>query len=89
MDDEPEQVMVGQPFAEGPDGVPQPAPEGVTPEQAKLKESLYQFYDLNSGRYAVTVTRREGDGDEARRRRGGARGTHSAPQSGNGRRRHA
>ena len=56
LDDEPQQVMVGKPFQEGPNGVPQPAPDHVTPELAKLKESLYKFYDFKAGKYAVTVT---------------------------------
>jgi len=56
MDDEPEQVMVGAPFKKGPNGIPEPAPEGITPEIAKLEESLYKFYDLNNGTYHVTVT---------------------------------
>src|SRR6185295_3335079 len=56
MDDEPKQVMVGQPFSEGKNGVPQRAPEGVTPEMARIQGSFYKFYDLNHGRYAVTVT---------------------------------
>lgn len=56
MDDEPRQVMVGQPFEVGPNGMPQQAPPQVTPEVAKLKENLYKFYDLNNGTYHVTVT---------------------------------
>ena len=55
LDDEPKQVMVGKPFKLGDNGVPEPAPEGVTPEIAKMKESLYSFYDLNNGTYATTV----------------------------------
>jgi hypothetical protein len=54
LDDEPEQVMVGQPFTKGPDGIPQPAP--VDPAVAKLKETLPKFYDLTKGRYSTTVT---------------------------------
>jgi hypothetical protein len=54
MDDEPDQVMVGQPFTKGPNGVPQAS--DVDPELAKLKETLPKFYDLNNGRYAVTVS---------------------------------
>jgi hypothetical protein len=56
MNDEPRQVMVGQPFKPGANGVPEPAPEGITPEMAKLEASLYKFYDLNNGTYHVTVT---------------------------------
>ncbi len=67
MDDEPQQVMVGQPFEIGPTGVPQPAPD-VTPEQAKLKDNLYKFYDLNNGTYNVTVTM--GKATATRRREG-------------------
>ena len=56
LDDQPEQVMVGKPFKPGANGVPEAAPDDVTPEVAKLKESLFKFYDLNQGTYAVTVT---------------------------------
>jgi hypothetical protein len=56
MDDEPEQVMVGQPYQEGPNGQPQPSPPNITPEIAQLEGSLHKFYDLNNGRYAVTVS---------------------------------
>jgi hypothetical protein len=56
MDDEPEQVMVGQPYQEGQNGQPQPSPPDVTPEMAQLEGSLHKFYDLNNGRYAVTVS---------------------------------
>ncbi len=56
LDDEPDQVMIGQPFEKGSDGVPRPAPPNVTPEIAKLKDNLYKFYDPTQGRYAVTVT---------------------------------
>lgn len=55
-DDAPQQVMVGQPFRPGPNGQPQPSPEGVTPELAKQQAGLDKFFDLNNGRYAVTVT---------------------------------
>jgi hypothetical protein len=56
MDDEPEQVMVGQPYQEGPNGQPQASPPNITPEIAQLEGSLHKFYDLNNGRYAVTVS---------------------------------
>jgi hypothetical protein len=56
MDDEPEQVMVGQPYQEGPNGQPQASPPNITPEIAQLEGSLHKFYDLNKGRYAVTVS---------------------------------
>ncbi len=56
LDEEPKQVMVGQPFKEGKNGVPEAAPPDITPEIAKLEGSLHKFYDLNNGRYAVTVT---------------------------------
>lgn len=56
MDDEPEQVMVGRPFKPGANGVPEAAPPHVTPEMAKLEQSLYKFYDLNNGTYSCTVT---------------------------------
>lgn len=56
MDDEPKQVMVGKPFKPGPNGIPQPAPDDITAEIAKVKGSLYKFYDLNNGTYHCTVT---------------------------------
>jgi hypothetical protein len=57
MDDEPEQVMVGQPYQEHPQtGVPQASPPEVTPELAAMSNGLHKFYDLNNGRYAVTVS---------------------------------
>lgn len=56
IDDKPEQVMFGQPFQVGPDGVPQPAPPTVTPEMAKMKDNLWKFYDPSAGRYSTTVT---------------------------------
>ena len=56
MDDEPQQVMVGKPFSPGPNGTPQPAPAGVTPEMAKDPSTLYKFYDPLTGIYGVTVT---------------------------------
>jgi hypothetical protein len=56
LDDEPDQVMVGKPFKKGPDGVPQEAPPDITPETAKMKESLFSFYDPTKGKYGTTVT---------------------------------
>jgi hypothetical protein len=56
MDDKPEQVMIGRPYQVAPDGTPQPAPEHVTPEMARMKDNLYKFYDPGAGKYAVTVT---------------------------------
>lgn len=56
MDDKPEQVMIGQPFELDPEGIPKAAPEGVTPEVAKLKDNLYKFYDFNNGTYHCAVT---------------------------------
>jgi hypothetical protein len=57
MDDEPEQVMIGQPYQEHPQtGVPQASPPEVTPELAAMSNGLHKFYDLNNGRYAVTVS---------------------------------
>jgi hypothetical protein len=57
MDDEPEQVMVGQPYQEHPQtGAPQASPPEVTPELAAMSNGLHKFYDLNNGRYAVTVS---------------------------------
>jgi len=54
MDDEPEQVMIGQPFQPGPNGQPQPAPVSGKDDPA-FQKGVHQFYDLNQGRYAVTV----------------------------------
>ena len=68
MDDEPEQVIVGQPFTEGPNG-PQPSPPEVTPEIAALSKGLHKFYDLKAGRYAVTAVAGKA---EATRREAGA-----------------
>jgi hypothetical protein len=56
MDDEPKQVMVGKPFKPGQNGVPEPAPDDITAELAKVQGSLYKFYDLNNGTYHCTVT---------------------------------
>jgi hypothetical protein len=56
LDDEPQQVMAGKPFKPGANGVPEAAPEDITPDIAKDPQSLYKFYDLDAGRYAVTVT---------------------------------
>lgn len=54
MDDEPEQVMIGQPFQQGPNGQPQPAPvQGK--DDPLFQKGVHKFYDLNQGRYAVTV----------------------------------
>ncbi len=54
LDDEPDQVMVGQAFEKGPDGVP--VKSEIPPEVAKMKESLASFYDLTKGKYSTTVT---------------------------------
>ncbi len=56
MDDKPEQVMIGQPFEKDAEGIPKAAPEGVTPEVAKLKDNLYKFYDFNNGTYHCAIT---------------------------------
>lgn len=56
VDDDPKQVMIGQPYKEGQNGVPEQAPPDITPEIAKLKASMFKFYDLNNGSYSVTVT---------------------------------
>ena len=59
MDDEPEQVIIGQPYQEHPQ-TGQPIPAGQPgqkpdPEMEDFKKGLIKFYDLNAGRYAVTV----------------------------------
>ena len=51
IDDEVRQVMLNQPFQKGPDGQPQPLPEG-----GEFIQGLHEFYDLESGKYDVTVT---------------------------------
>lgn len=65
MDDKPEQVMIGQPFQPGQKGQgPQPAmaqfPAGPVPVSGPndplFQKGLHKFYDLNAGRYAVTVS---------------------------------
>jgi hypothetical protein len=66
MDDEPEQVIIGQPFQSGPNGQPQPAmgqhpqtgqPQPVSgPQDPLFQKGLHKFYDLTAGRYAVTVS---------------------------------
>ncbi|HXI50830.1 MAG TPA: portal protein, partial [Candidatus Saccharimonadales bacterium] len=57
MDDEPQSVMVGQPYQEHPDTkVPQASPPEITPEMASMSKGLHKFYDLNNGRYAVAVS---------------------------------
>jgi len=59
LDDEPEQVMAGVPFTPGPDGQPQPIDPAAMPhpdpEQAERDKALIKFYDLNAGRYSITV----------------------------------
>jgi hypothetical protein len=50
-DDVPEAVLVGQPFQKGPDGQPQPLP----PTILQMQKGLHKFYDLNKGKYAVSV----------------------------------
>jgi portal protein len=52
IDDKPEQVMVGQAY-QLQKGTPTPV-QGMSAEQAKASD-LTKFYDLNSGKYGVTV----------------------------------
>lgn len=54
LDDKPEQVIVGQPFQPGPNGVPQPVQ--MDPEQVRREKGMAKFFDLNAGRYSVTVS---------------------------------
>lgn len=56
MDDKPEQVMVGKPFKPNDKGAPEPAPDDITAEIAKIEGSQYKFYDLNNGTYTTTAT---------------------------------
>lgn len=53
MDEEPQQVIIGQPYEEK-DGRAIPRPD-IDPEQAKLQKGLAKFYDLKAGTYSVTV----------------------------------
>jgi len=53
VDDQPEQIMVGQPFAAQPGQSPQPV--NVDPELLKQQKGIAKFYDLGAGKYAVTV----------------------------------
>ena len=57
MDDEPQQVIAGQPFqppqAKGQPPTPRP---DVSVDVAKDPQTLFKFYDFNAGKYAVTVT---------------------------------
>ncbi len=64
QDEEPEQIMAGQPFQKAPGGVPQPVPEG------QFNPDLHDFYDLTKGKYQVTVT--VGKGSATRREEGAA-----------------
>lgn len=50
-DDEVRQVMLNQPFAQGENGQPQ-----AIDELTAFQEGLHEFYDLNAGKYDVTVT---------------------------------
>ncbi len=53
IDDEPDQVMVGQHFMKGQDGQPQ----AIAPEQAaQMKAGVAQFFDPSKGRYAIAVS---------------------------------
>jgi hypothetical protein len=55
-DDKTQQVVAGQPYLEGGKGQPPMPMPGVPPEVAKDPQTLYKFYDLNNGRYSVTVS---------------------------------
>src|SRR5262245_6944248 len=52
-DDEVRQIMLGQRFQKN---AQTGAPEAVPPEVLALQQGLGEFYDLNKGQYAVTVT---------------------------------
>lgn len=54
INDEPEHVMLGQPYQSGQDGQPQAV--SVSPEMVKAQKGLAKFYDLTAGKYAVTVS---------------------------------
>lgn len=60
LDDTPQQIMLGQPFTHGENGVPQPVqgPDGqpvMDPKLAMLHAGMAKFYDLSGGKYGVTV----------------------------------
>ncbi len=64
VDDEPQQVIIGQAFRRNAQGSPVPNPS-MTPEQVQQQRAaangqdlpdLHEFYDLNNGTYAVTVS---------------------------------
>ncbi len=50
-DDQPEQVMVGQPFVQQ-NGQAMPVPPG---QEQQYEKGMVKFYDFTKGRYAVTV----------------------------------
>ena len=50
-DDEPDQVVIGQHFVPGQNGVP----EVVNPDDARVQQGVAKFYDLSRGQYSVTV----------------------------------
>lgn len=52
VDDQPKQVLLGQPYIEGKNGAPQPVQPG---EEAQYEKGLVKLYDVTKGRYAVTV----------------------------------
>ena len=64
VDEEPDQVIAGQPFMKGEGGVPQPVP------QEQFDPELHDFYDLTKGKYQVTVA--VGKGSATRREEGAA-----------------
>jgi len=64
QDEEPDQVMAGQPFAKGANGIPQPVGPG------QFNPELHEFFDLTKGKYQVTVT--VGKGSATRREEGAA-----------------
>jgi portal protein len=53
VDDEPEQVILGQPYQEQ-NGKAVPMPD-VSPEQVKMQKGLAKFFDLKQGTYSVAV----------------------------------
>ncbi len=62
-DDTTKQIMLGQPFQHSPEGVPQPVmnpqtqqPAQNLPEAQQFAAGMAKFFDLNQGKYAVTVT---------------------------------
>lgn len=51
LEDDVREIIINQPFQQGPDGKPQPIQEGE-----EFVKGLHEFYNLNEGQYDATVT---------------------------------